>query len=328
MKGSHLASLGVALALLVIPNNRACAQNPGAWTETPVVNEFSEVGGSLHGAAGQGLSDLTLFNLLTAGWDEDSTKRVRETGTPDYALLKVQTNFMEREVRLNYFYEPNINNTKKSDENDFDALIAWAFNRRFMIEVFGNYQWYDERGTKGDIDGATVRLVGRLQLIDTESSSYSFNFQVAPPDRGTGETQSIFSYGLAGFEDLAYWIGLSKVGLYYSFLFDSYAGTHEVGQRLNDVGYDITIAKTLTSQDTPFIGGFTPFVEFFAQTDLDGTTAGHTVATITPAVRFNLGKSDRVHFGKDNWILLGVDIPVSGPRPYDAIYRFSYIKNF
>jgi len=82
------------------------------------------------------------------------------------------------------------------------------------------------------------------------------------------------------------------------------------------------------SQDVPFIGGFTPFVEFFAQTDLDGSNAGHTVVTITPAVRFNLGKSDRVNFGKDNWILLGVDIPVSGPKPYDAIYRLSYIKNF
>src|SRR5260370_37657295 len=53
-------------------------------------------------------SDLTIFNLFTAGWDEDSSKRVRATGTPYLALLRVQTNFMEREFRLNYFTQQNI----------------------------------------------------------------------------------------------------------------------------------------------------------------------------------------------------------------------------
>jgi hypothetical protein len=28
------------------------------------------------------------------------------------------------------------------------------------------------------------------------------------------------------------------------------------------------------------------------------------------------------------WLLWGVEIPVAGPKPWDAIYRFTYIKNF
>jgi hypothetical protein len=35
-----------------------------------------------------------------------------------------------------------------------------------------------------------------------------------------------------------------------------------------------------------------------------------------------------VKFGIDNWLMFGVDVPVSGPRPWDATFRFTYIKNF
>ena len=50
--------------------------------------------------------------------------------------------------------------------------------------------------------------------------------------------------------------------------------------------------------------------------------------TVTPGVRFNLGKMPGIKLGIDNWVLFGVDVPVSGPQPFGATYRFSYIKNF
>ena len=49
---------------------------------------------------------------------------------------------------------------------------------------------------------------------------------------------------------------------------------------------------------------------------------------IRELVRFNLGKSEGVKMGKDNWVMLGTDIPISDYKPWDAIYRFTYIKNF
>ena len=112
----------------------------------------------------------------------------------------------------------------------------------------------------------------------------------------------------------------------YSFLFDSLSGPVAPGTKLNDVGYDITLAKTVTSPETPFLGNLTFILENYAQTDLDGSTAGRTLVTLTPGVRFNLGKSDGVKMGKDNWIMLGTDIPISNYHPWDAIYRFTYIK--
>jgi hypothetical protein len=125
-------------------------------------------------------------------------------------------------------------------------------------------------------------------------------------------------------------------------LFDSGAGpTNTVGDKFfspfnkppatfvrNDVQYDLTIAKTLTPPDTPLIGNFTLFVENFAQTNLDGNHPSTTQVTITPGVRFNLGKLKCNNIGIDNWLLFGVDIPLAGPRAEDAIYRFTYIKNF
>src|ERR1700690_2341650 len=46
------------------------------------------------------LSDLTLLNFFTEGWGEAWAHRHRET--PDMSLLRVTTNFLEREYRLDY----------------------------------------------------------------------------------------------------------------------------------------------------------------------------------------------------------------------------------
>jgi hypothetical protein len=274
------------------------------------------------------LQDLTLGNFFSAGWDEEMTRRVRPTGTPDYALLRVQTNFMERELRVNYFYQNNIRSKTRENLHNLDVFFAYAFNRRVMAEVLGNYQWVDARGKSTDTDGGDPQFIGRVQLIDTVTSSYSFNFRVLAPDRGIGEKETTFSYGFAGFEDLAAYVDVDRVGLYFSVLFDSFAGPGATGARRNDVAYDISIAKTLTDRDFPIFGSFTVYVENYAQTDLDGDNSGHTIFTVTPGVRFNLGKVAGVKLGLDNWILAGVDIPLAGPHPWDATYRFSYIKNF
>ncbi len=41
-------------------------------------------------------SELTLLNFFSEGWDQDWVKRSRHGRTPDMALLRVTTNFLER----------------------------------------------------------------------------------------------------------------------------------------------------------------------------------------------------------------------------------------
>ena len=48
---------------------------------------------------------------------------------------------------------------------------------------------------------------------------------------------------------------------YYSFLFDRLSGPVVPGTKLNDVGHDITLAKTFTDSKTPLLGNLTFFVE-------------------------------------------------------------------
>jgi hypothetical protein len=287
--------------------------------------------------------DLTLWNFFSLGWNDEYTRRSSEGRAPDLALLRVQTNFMEREFRLNYAFTNDLHSKTRDNLDNLDYFIAWAFNRRLMIEVLGNYQWVDGRGTNPDVSGQAARFVGRVQLISTQDSSYTFNFQTISPDTSLGVHETTLSYGAAGFEDLTRF-GLYRVGLYGSVLFDSFVGplnttgdtffkpfnvlNGTTGTTRSDVQYVLSLAKTLTEPSTPLIGNFTVFVENFAQTNLDGNHRSSTVYTITPGVRFNLGKPKWNNIGIDNWLMGGIDIPVAGPRPESAIYRFTYIKNF
>jgi hypothetical protein len=327
-KSALVRSVLVAALVLSFPLTKAVADEPVFPIATVAMEPVAVESAAIDvGGRANSLSDLTLWNFFSEGWSEDSTKRIRATGTPDFALLRVQTNFMEREFRFDYQHQDNVNSKKVASIDVVDGLVAYAINRRFMIEVVGTYQGNSDRDKTADVDGGFPSLVGRFQLIDTESSSYSLNFRVNAPNRGIGETQSSVSYGYGGFEDLAYWLNLDRVGLYHSVFFTTFDGPAAVGTRRNNVAYDVSIAKTLTSPETPIFGSFTLFVEAFFQTDLDGETDGHTLGSITPACRFNLGKIPGLNM-KDNWILMGVDLPVVGPRPWDALYRFSYIVNF
>lgn len=272
-------------------------------------------------------ADLTLGNFFSAGWEDDWQKRQRPTGTPDMALLRVGTNFMEREFRANYFMQQNPGTSDTRALVDFDAFVAWSFNRRFMVETVGIYQWDDPRTGSGKNGGAPA-IVGRFQLIDTETSSYAFQLKVTAPNEGLGSSQTTFGYSVAGFEDLGYWLGLDRTGLYYSVLLNNFDGPGAAGAKRNDCAYDVSVARTITDKETPLLGSLTLFVENFAVTDLDGGHAGRTLVSITPGVRFNLGRCERANIGLDNCIVLGVDIPVSTFQPWDVIYRFSYIKNF
>src|SRR5262245_25213269 len=87
-------------------------------------------------------SELTLMNFFTEGWDQDWVKRSRRGRAPDMALLRVTTNFLERELRLDYTYTRQVKNSKKVDHSQFlNGLIAYGLNRRLMIEIISNYQW-------------------------------------------------------------------------------------------------------------------------------------------------------------------------------------------
>jgi hypothetical protein len=264
------------------------------------------------------LSDLTLLNFFTEGWADPWLHRHRHT--PDMALLRVTTNFLERELRLDYAGTRHVNRNAKVERTDFlNSLIAYGLNRRLMIEVIANYQWNHKDGSN-IVDGAGAAILARFQLVDTETSSYAFQMRASAPNRGIGQTTTTLSPSLTGWQDLDAAIGLDRVGVYYSLTWDNLSGPIATGARTNSLGYDLSLAKTWTDPKTSVVGNFSTFLELFATTDLNGPTPHHTAVSLTPGIRF--------WFVPENSLTIGVDFPVSYPHPYSEVFRITYILNF
>jgi hypothetical protein len=268
-------------------------------------------------SSGSSLSNLTLSNFFTEGWDQDWAKRPNPDGAPDMALLRVSTNFLEREFRTDFYSQQDLNSKKNRTSNLADALIAYGLDRRFMVSVTSNYQWINSRANN-DMDESNWALGTRLQLVDIPGSSYAFNVKVTSPAKSLGNDQTTVNYNLAGWEDLTPY-GLSRVGLYFSVGADNFVGPHPIGTKSSDTSYDVSLAKTWT-EPTAALGNFTTFAELFGTTDLSGATSGKTVVTLTPGIRTGIGHNQV--------IMLGVDLPVSHPRQYNFGPRLTYIINF
>jgi hypothetical protein len=263
------------------------------------------------------LSDLTLLNFFTEGWSDPWVHRHRKTR--DMALLRVTTNFLEREFRLDYQGTPHVHGSATVTRTDFlNGLIAYGVDRRLMLEVVANYQWNHNGANLAQGPGAAV--VARFQLVDTEESSYAFQMRASAPNRGLGQFATTLSPTLAGWQDLDAALGLDQVGLYYSLTWDSLQGRVAAGARTDSLSYDITLAKTWTDAKTAGIGSFTTFVETLATTDFNGPTPSRTLVSVTPGIRF--------WFVTEQSLTLGVDIPVSYPHLYSEILRITYILNF
>jgi len=268
-------------------------------------------------------SELTLMNFFTEGWTEDWVKRSRQGRAPDLALLRVTTNFLEREFRLDYVYTNNVRKNGKVENSQLlNGLLAYGLNRRLMIELISNYQWNEppEASTATKANGAGAAGLVRFQLADTFDQCYGLQAKVAAPNRGIGQTTTVTSPSLAGFQDLDTGLGLDRVGLYESITYDVASGPHAHGARTQDVSYDLTVAKTWTEPTAYPIGQMTTFLELFATTDLNGPTEHHTAATLTPGLRF--------WFAHENSLTVGADFPVSEPHPFSTVFRVTYILNF
>src|SRR5205814_9513095 len=184
----------------------------------------------------------------------------------DMALLRVATNFLEREVRIDYAYTRDVRNNAKVDHTQFlNGLIAYGLNRRLMIEIISNYQWNEppSGSTATKANGAGAAALARFQLADTYDQCYGLQIRASAPNRGIGQTAATVSPSLAGFQDLQSILGLDRVGLYESVTFDSLTGPHATGARTQSVSTDVSIAKSWTGVGLHPIGNFTTFLECF-----------------------------------------------------------------
>jgi hypothetical protein len=296
MKRARLLVLALCAGLLGAAPARASSEGPGGPAEAP---------------------DLGVLDFFTSGWDQDWVHRHRETR--NMALLKVTTNFLERELRVDYAFTSPLG-SRYTGQSFLNSLLAYAVNRRLMLEIIANYQWNVTDGVVATSGPGGAALL-RLQLVETATASYSAQVRVSAPNKGIGQTQTTIGYYLAGWQDVRAWIpALGRVGLYYSFQYDNLQGPASPGALRNTISYDVSLARTWMDARTPVVGDLTTFLELYGSTALDGDGAGKTVLSLTPGVRF--------WFVPKNSLTVGVELPISQYPPWSVIGRATYILNF
>jgi hypothetical protein len=257
------------------------------------------------------LPDLSPLNPLS-GWDEPWVERSRST--PDMDLLRVSTNFVEQEARFDFVWADLRGNPKLADRVLLDGVIAVALSRRLMLGVVADEVW--ERGPgAAPLDGAGVAALVRTQLIDLKGSSFSLQFKVSAPNRPVGVTQTDLQTVFSGWENLG-----AGFGLYYSIAWDSWQGPHPLGVRTNDFIDVLSVARTWIGPATRGVGNLTTFLELSSLLEIDGSSAGNSVLSLTPGLRFWL-------FPK-NSLMAGVDLPLSASAAYNIVYRVAYLFSF
>jgi hypothetical protein len=262
-------------------------------------------------------SDLTLGNFFSSGWNQAWAKRSRGEGTPDMSLLRVQTNFLVRLFRTDLAIQQNPVSDAIRQVESLTETVEYPFNRRFQIAVVGNYQWLNAR-VGNDMDGGAVGAFTRIQLVDTKSSSLAMTLRGTFPNHGLDIKTTTISLAIEGWQDLAS-IGLGRTGLYFHLQEETQAGPVPPGSVRNDLTYDLSLAHTWTGPNAP-LGNATTFVEAYGRTNLDGARRSETTLTLTPGVRVNLAQR--------HILMAGVDFPLTSPRPYDRVFRLTYIFNF
>ena len=265
----------------------------------------------------QTLSNLSLANFFSTGWDEPWEKRARGDGTPDMSLLRVQTNFLVQLLRIDTFLETGMTAPGAIRSEYVNSTVEYALNRRFMAGVFTSHQWI-EKANGADKDGTAGGLFGRFQMVDQQHSSMALNLKMVLPDTDLGERATTWSYALAGWRDLQ-GCGLCRTGLYWHLQHELAGGPVARGAARNDLNYALSLATTWTSPHAT-LENLTTFVEAAGKTLLDGDYSGRTVLSLTPGFRFTLG-------GRQIF-MVGADVPVAGPRAFDTLYRLTYIYNF
>jgi hypothetical protein len=233
------------------------------------------------------------------------------------SLLRVQTNFLSRIFRTDYWHQTDPAGSATRGGDSITGTLEYPVNRRLMLAVIGNYRWIDRR-TGADTEGAAAGGFARVQLLDLRDSSVAATFRVGMPNRNLGEKDTALSLGVGGWQDLERF-GFHRVGLYYHVQWETLAGPLPPGARRSDATYEIAVAKTWTSPGSTF-GNATTFVEGYARTDLDGDHRSRTLFTLTPGVRAT--------FAHRHIVMAGVEFPLTWPRPFERIVRLTYIVNF
>ena len=154
-------------------------------------------------------------------------------------------------------------------------------------------------GHPSSVGFGDLTFTPRFLLIEEDLSSLVAQLSIQTPTgyRPTGAGQTIVSPGIQ------YWSNFAE-GWVLRGGFSANVGTNRVALGTSLLS-QLALGRVVTPYDTPWLGDLT----FYLSTNvLNPLEKGQTTVTLTPGFRDHLGK---------NWFVLGgIEVPVTGPRPY------------
>jgi len=252
--------------------------------------------------------ELSLGSLFTEGWDESwASPPAGEGGAPRQGWLNAADGVFYRLGIGTFNFAENFNHNGNLWAG---GLTLYApFNRRFELRVdFPSGIANKGIGSNYEASFGDMQFTPRLLLSESRNFTHSFNVTLrAPignPDNGTGVAAVTPSYEFWA----NVWQGLVIRG--GAGIFVPYGGQsrNEVGARTTFLG-NLAAGYYFTPHD------YTPFGDlvFYVSPNLYQRTEGPgpktTTVTLTPGFR--------THLGSDWYLLGGVEVPMTHPRPFD-----------
>lgn len=211
----------------------------------------------------------------------------------------------------------SVTNAIQPNRSEHNGVLMYEtpVTRRYMFGLVAPFVNRFRHGadTRATTFGDLV-VENRFLVNETRNATVSFNLNLQLPtgDAAMGGHRTSINPYAAFFQDLGW--GFSVRGAVGA---DIPLDSKPDGVDTTLIG-QLGMGQTLTPHDTPFLADFTYYAVVNYRAFLGA--ANSRFVSITPGFR--------THLGSDFWLLGGIDIPVSNPRPFQERFNIVLVKGF
>ncbi len=272
---------------------------------------------------------LSLRTFFTEGWDEAWVAEPDNSGDAQQGWINAADGNFYRLYFVSYTFTSHLNQGLGGDGNTGAYTIYLPLSRRLELitsipfvtsqPTFGvgkNTLPNPNRPSRGpghptSVGFGDITFTPRVMLLEADDFTLvaQTSVQVPTGDRAAGAGQSILTPGVQ------FWWNYAE-GWILRGGFNSGVGTNRQAGGTTLLS-QLALGRVFTPADVPLFGDFTLYV---SANVFNNVSTSQTTATLTPGFRTHLG---------GGWYALGgIDVPVTGPRPYQESATFWLMKTF
>lgn len=279
---------------------------------------------------------LSLSTFFSEGWDEPFARSPEGTNdAPKQPWLLAPTGHFVRAMALDFFYTNSMTNNPglllngtewspvkpKAAGSEYNAAfsIFLPINRRLELQVIAPFIAANSRGPSGQGwagNFGDLAIGSHFLLIDQRDFSMVAALTTRTPtgDSVNGNDVAFVTPSLEAWWNFApKWVlrGMTGINILTS------------NRSATDVYFNkLSIGRYLTDKNARFFKQLVVFGTVTTLSDVRGSSGYISDIYLTPGLRFGLDSNQK-------WFVQGaVQVPVSGPQPYDYQAVFSLVKSY